>query len=106
LLCFHEGQDKVSVYADLLGCGQGQFPMRYLGIPNQYQRLTIVKWKLIDERLQKRLNSWKIICCPGVRLILVNSVHINMVLHMILFFLLPKRILHNLDYYRSRFFWQ
>jgi hypothetical protein len=28
-----------------------------------------------------------------------------MVLHMI-FFLLPKGVLHKLDYYRSRFFWQ
>jgi hypothetical protein len=25
---------------------------------------------------------------------------------MISFFLLPKGVLHNLDYYRSRFFWQ
>jgi hypothetical protein len=29
-----------------------------------------------------------------------------MVLHMISFFLFPKGVLHKLDYYRSRFFWQ
>jgi hypothetical protein len=29
-----------------------------------------------------------------------------MILHMISFFLLPKGVLRNLDYYRSRFFWQ
>jgi hypothetical protein len=29
-----------------------------------------------------------------------------MVLHMILFFLLPKGVLQKLDYYRSTFFWQ
>jgi hypothetical protein len=29
-----------------------------------------------------------------------------MVLYMISFFLLPKGILHKLDYYWSRFFWQ
>jgi hypothetical protein len=29
-----------------------------------------------------------------------------MVPHMISFFLLPKGVLHKLDYYRSRFFWQ
>ncbi|KAK1614005.1 hypothetical protein QYE76_019522 [Lolium multiflorum] len=29
-----------------------------------------------------------------------------MVLYMLSFFLLPKGILHKLDYYRSRFFWQ
>jgi hypothetical protein len=39
-------------------------------------------------------------------LILINSVLSNMVLHMISFFLLPKEVLHKLDYYRSRFFWR
>jgi hypothetical protein len=29
-----------------------------------------------------------------------------MVLYIISFFLLPKEVLHKLDYYQSRFFWQ
>jgi hypothetical protein len=40
------------------------------------------------------------------QLVLINSVLSNMVLHMISFFLLSKGVLHKLDYYRSRFFWQ
>jgi hypothetical protein len=81
--------------------------MRYLGIPIHYRRLTIAEWKLVEERLQKRLSSWKgkLLSIRG-RLILINSVLSNMVLHMISFFLLPKGVLHKLDYYRSRFFWQ
>jgi hypothetical protein len=59
LFCFREAQDKVNAYADLFGCGQGQFPMRYLGIPIHYQRLIIAEWKLVEERLQKHLRSWK-----------------------------------------------
>jgi hypothetical protein len=107
LFCFGDAQDEVNAYAELFGCGQGQFPMRYLGIPIHYWRLTIAKWKIIKERLQKRLSSWKgKLISLGGRLILINSVLSNMVLYMILFFLLPKRILHKLDYYRSRFFWQ
>jgi hypothetical protein len=39
-------------------------------------------------------------------LILINLVLSNMVLHMISFFLFTKGVLHKLDYYRSRFFWQ
>jgi hypothetical protein len=35
-----------------------------------------------------------------------KTVLTNMVLYMISFFLLPKGVLHRLDYYRSRFFWQ
>jgi hypothetical protein len=48
LYCFGEAQDEVSAYADLFDCGQDQFPMRYLGIPIHYRRLTIAKWKLVE----------------------------------------------------------
>ena len=40
------------------------------------------------------------------RLILINSVLSSMVLYMLSFFHLPKGVLHRLDYFRSKFFWQ
>jgi hypothetical protein len=43
LFCIGEAQDEVNAYADLFGCGQGQFPIRYLGIPIHYLRLTTIK---------------------------------------------------------------
>jgi hypothetical protein len=107
LYCFGEAEDDVNAYADLFGCGQGQFPMRYLGIPIHYRKLTIAEWKLVEERLQKRLSSWKgKLVSLGGRFIHINLELSNMVLHMISFFLLPKGVLHKLNYYRSRFFWQ
>jgi hypothetical protein len=107
LFCFGDAQDDVALYTELFGCGQGQFPIRYLGIPIHYRRLTIAEWKLVEERLQKRLSSWKgKLLSLGGRLVLINSVLTNMVLYMLSFFILPKGILHKLDYYRSRFFWQ
>ena len=39
-------------------------------------------------------------------MVLINLVLSNMVLYMISFFQLPKRVLKKLDYFRSRFFWQ
>jgi hypothetical protein len=39
LFCIGEAQDEVNAYANLFGCGQGQFPMRYLGIPIHYRNL-------------------------------------------------------------------
>jgi hypothetical protein len=105
LFCFGEAQDSTVEYADLFGCGQGQFQIRYLGIPIHYRRLTIAEWKLVEERLQKRLSSWKgKLLSLGGRLVLINLVLTNMVLYMVSFFLLPKGVLHKLDYYRSRFF--
>ena len=40
LFCFGDAQDTVVQYAELFGCAQGQFPIRYLGIPIHYRRLT------------------------------------------------------------------
>jgi hypothetical protein len=107
LFCFGEAQEAASSYAELFGCGQGQFPIWYLGIPIHYRRLTIAELKAVEERLQKCLSSWKgKLLSLGGRLVLINSVLSNMVLYMISFFLLPKGVLQKLDYYRSRFFWQ
>jgi hypothetical protein len=30
MFCFVKAQDETSQYADFFGCGQGQFPIRYL----------------------------------------------------------------------------
>jgi hypothetical protein len=57
LFCFGEAQDEAPLYADLFGCGIGQFQISYLGIPIYYRRLTLAEWKQVEERLQKRLSS-------------------------------------------------
>ena len=107
LFCFGEALDDAALYAELFGCEQGQFPISYLGIPIHFRRLMIAQWKHVEDRIQKRLSSWKgKLLSLGGRLVLINSVLSNMVLYMIAFFQLPKGILHRLDYYRSRFFWQ
>jgi hypothetical protein len=107
LFCFGEAQDDASLYADIFGCELGSFPISYLGIPIHFRRLTLSEWKFVEDRIQKRLSSWKgKLLSLGGRLVLINSVLTNMVLYMLSFFQLPKGILHKLDYFRSRFFWQ
>ena len=101
LFYFDEAQDEAHLYADLFGCGLGQFPITYLGIPIHYRRLTKAEWKHVEERLQKRLSSWKgKLLSLGGRLVLINSVLSNMVLYMISFFQLPKGVLHRFYYFR------
>jgi hypothetical protein len=105
LYCFGEAQDHAQLYAELFGCNQGEFPIRYLSMPIHFRRLTNVEWKIIEERLQLRLSSLKgKLLSIGGRLVLINSVLSNMVLYMLSFFLLPKGVLNRLDFVRSRFF--
>src|SRR3989337_3062822 len=107
LFCFGEAAEVAPDYAEIFGCQLGQFPIRYLGIPIHYRRLTTAEWKHVEERLEKRLASWKAkLLSYGGRLILINSVLTNMVLYMLSFFHLTKGVVQHLDYFRSRFFWQ
>ena len=93
LFCFGDAQNEAHLYAELFGCRLGEFPITYLGIPMHYRRLTNAEWKHVEERLQKRLSSWKgKLLSLGGRLVLINSVLSNMVLYMISFFQLPKGV--------------
>ena len=51
LFCFGDAQDEASQYAELFGCGLGQFPISYRGIPIHFRRLMIAQWKHVEERL-------------------------------------------------------
>jgi mannosylglycoprotein endo-beta-mannosidase len=91
LFCFGQALNAASQYADLFGCGQGQFPIQYLWILIHYRRLTIAEWKQVEDRLQIRPSIWKgQFLSLGERLVLINSVLTNMILYIISFFLLPK----------------
>jgi hypothetical protein len=55
---------------------------------------------------------WGVTCWKGKlllyggRLVLINSVLSSLALFMLSFYEVPKEILHKLDFYRSRIFWQ
>jgi hypothetical protein len=41
LFCFGEAHDDANLYAEMFGCGLGQFPINYLAIPIHFQRLML-----------------------------------------------------------------
>jgi hypothetical protein len=85
----------------------GKFPFKYLGILMHHKKLSIADWKIIEEKFEKRLSYWKgKFLSYGGRLILINLVLSSLDLFMFSFFEVPKGILHKLDFYRPRFFWQ
>jgi hypothetical protein len=107
VFCVGGAQDEDTMYADLFGYRVSQFPTSYLDISIHYRRLTNAEWKHVEERLQKRLASWKgKLLSFGGRLVLINSVFSNMILYMISFLQFFKWVLQRLDYSRSRFFWE
>jgi hypothetical protein len=107
LFCFGETRERSGDYVRLFGCKEGEFPFRYLGIPMSPKRLSNMDWRVVEERVQKKLSSWKgKLLSSGGRLVLIKSVLSSLPMFMMSFFRIPKGVLEKLDYYRSRFFWQ
>ncbi|WVZ57553.1 LOW QUALITY PROTEIN: hypothetical protein U9M48_007925 [Paspalum notatum var. saurae] len=91
--CFGEAKEWESQYSNLFGCRVGSYPFRYLGIPMHFRKLSNKDWKMIEERIERKLSNRKgKMLSFGGRLVLLNSI--------------PIGVLKKLEYYRSRFFWQ
>jgi hypothetical protein len=107
MFCYGEAKEIENHYTNLFGCGLGQYPFRYLGIPMHHKKISNVDWKVIEEKFEKKLSCWKgKLLSYGGRLVLINSVLSSLAMFMLSFYEVPKEVLHKLDFYRSRFFWQ
>jgi hypothetical protein len=94
-------------YTDLFVCGLGKYPFISLGIPMHHKKISNADWKIIKEKFEKKLSSWKgKLLSYGGRLVLINSVLSSLDMFMISFYEVPKCVLRKLDFYRSRFFLQ
>jgi len=94
-------------YMNIFGCNVGEAPFTYLEIPLHYKRISNKDWKVIEDRFERKLSTWKSkLLSYGDRLTLINSVLSNLSVYMLSFFEIPKEVLKKLNHFRSRFFWQ
>jgi hypothetical protein len=107
LFCYGEAKQVEDHYTNLFRCGLGQYPFRYLGIPMHHKKISNADWKVIEDKFEKKLSCWKEkLLSYGGRLVLINSVLSRLAMFMLFFYEVPKEVLHKLNFYRSRFFWQ
>ena len=57
IFCFGEAKNYENHYMELFGCNLSNFPIRYLGIPIHYRKLSNNDWVRIQERFEQRLSS-------------------------------------------------
>ena len=107
VFCFGRAKDHEAFYSQLFGCVVEKYPFHYLGLPMYFRKLFNKDWKIIEQRIEKRLSGWKgKLLTSGGRLVLINSVLSSLPMFMMSFFELPKGVLQKIDCFRSRFFWQ
>jgi hypothetical protein len=72
-----------------------------------YRKLSNKDWEQVEERIEKKLSSWKWkYLSVGGRIVLINSVLSSLLMFMLSFFEVPKGVFEKINYFRSRFFWQ
>jgi hypothetical protein len=59
VFCYGEAKEMEGLYTNLFGCGLGQYPFRYLGIPMHHKKISNVDWKIIEDKFEKKLSCWK-----------------------------------------------
>jgi hypothetical protein len=59
IFCFGEAKELQEEYSNIFGCQCGTYPFKYLGIPMYHKELSNNDWKIIEQRIEKKLSSWK-----------------------------------------------
>lgn len=74
-------------YITLLGCGGGNFPIKYLGIPLHHDKLTREDIQPLIDKIMKRIAGWrgKLLCYKG-RLILIQACLASIPIYFLSFF--------------------
>jgi hypothetical protein len=55
LFCFGDAKDHELQYEQLFACKKDSYQFRYLGIPMHYRKLYNSDWKMIEKRIEKKI---------------------------------------------------
>nr|XP_043611422.1 uncharacterized protein LOC122583015 [Erigeron canadensis] len=85
---------------------EGKLPVRYLGVPLISTRLGYKDCKVLVERMEKRIDDWKTktLSFAG-RLHIINSVLASMHIYWASIFILPARVIKELEQKMRNFLW-
>ncbi|GKE38592.1 hypothetical protein Tco_1461997, partial [Tanacetum coccineum] len=97
--------EEVSVMASSTCCASGSLPFAYLGLPIGPNMNLISHWKILIDRFQMRLSSWKAnLISIGGRLTHIKAVLGSLGIYYLLIFRAPELILKALERYHATFF--
>jgi hypothetical protein len=57
IFCFGEAKEMLEDYSSIFACQGGTYPLKYIGIQMHHKRLSKSDWKIIEQRIEKKLSS-------------------------------------------------
>jgi hypothetical protein len=99
--------DEQQQAATILGCKIGTFPLRYLGMPVSYSKITKTQLRYVSDKAEKRLSTWQCdYLSSGGKSILIESCLSSIPMYTMGVYELYEGNYQLLDSIRSRFYWQ
>jgi hypothetical protein len=92
--------------ARLLCCNIGSFPIKYLGVPLHFTKLTREDIQPVVDKLVKRIEGWKgrLLSSAG-KLTLLNSCLTSIPIYLLSVIKFPKWAIENLNSHMASFLW-
>jgi hypothetical protein len=86
-----ENRDVVNRWAEIFGCPVGAFPIKYLGIPLHYTKLSREDPQPLVDKIIKRIAGWrgKLLSRAG-RIILIKTCLAGIPVYLLSFFKFPR----------------
>jgi hypothetical protein len=98
--------ENVGQLAGLLGCGYGEVPLKYLGLPLGDSFKHKAMWAGLEDMMVRRLAPWKrLYLSKGGRVTLIKSTLSNMPTYMLSLFPIPADVAKRIEKIQRDFLW-
>jgi hypothetical protein len=97
---------KVDQLASVLGCGIGDLPLKYLGLPLGVSFKLKAMWADLEDLMSWRLAPWKrLYLSKGARVTLIKSTLSNLPTYMLSLFPIPVHVATRIEKIQRDFLW-
>jgi hypothetical protein len=97
---------EVDQLADVLGCGTGDLPLKYLGLPLGASFKLKAMWADLEDLISRRLAPWKqLYLSKGARVTLIKTTLSNLPTYMLSLFPIPAYVVKRIEKIQRDFLW-
>jgi hypothetical protein len=97
---------EVGAFSQIFGCPVGNFPIKYLGIPLYYNKLSREDLQPLIDKIIKRIVGWrgKLLTQAG-RMILIKTCIASIPIYLFSFFKFPRWVVDLINSHMANCFW-